>query len=672
MATAHRSSSHSNRPAPAGGRIVDAARAAGIEPAYTDGLGHRRSVPLDALDSLTRCIASHAGPAADNRDNRVILARAGSRAVRIPIAGRVRRPVLRATLSLESTGETLCARTQYSPGELRVLLPVPVPVGTHTLTIEFGGDVRSYFVLAPPATLAAPPLTSGGRLAVFLPLHAVRSRRGLGVGTFADLRELSEWAHSCGADLLGTLPLFPAFLDRPFDPSPYAPVSRLFWGEHFVDPAGAPESRAPAVRVLTSSAEFRRRAAEARRGRWVDYDATWSLQRRLLLEMSRVARAHASRWRQVLSDAGPLAGDYAAFRAALDPAANRRDRAESASMYIYAQSLANSEIAALATSATGARPLYLDLPVGVHPDGYDVARHPHLFLHGVSAGAPPDPLYAAGQVWGFPPLHPTAGRADGYAYLRAVLRRMLGVAGVLRIDHVMGLVRMYCVPPGFDGAQGAYLHYPADELFAVVMIEAARAGALIVGEDLGTVPDRVRHMMQRRGILGMQVQQFALSGSPRPITLPASPLLLASLNTHDTPTFAGFWHADDVSLRHRLGAIDRATAVRERRDRAAMRDRVRRDLARRRLPARAAASVATSLMTLQARSHASISLVNLEDLLLERAPQNVPGTTTQYPNWRRRAAATLEQFVGSPVISRRLRRLAAERTASSSKKAPRR
>jgi 4-alpha-glucanotransferase len=285
---------------------------------------------------------------------------------------------------------------------------------------------------------------------------------------------------------------------------------------------------------------------------------------------------------------------------------------------------------------------------------------PDLFLHGVSAGAPPDALNAHGQVWGFPPLHPTAGRADGYEHLRAVLRRILSVAGVVRIDHVMGLYRMFCVPAGHRGTEGVYLRYPEEELFAVVMIEAARAGAAVVGEDLGTVPRRVRALMRRFGLLGMHVQQFAFRGGRDPIAAPPSGPL-ASLNTHDTPTFASFWNGDDIRLRRRLGHLGATEARHERAARRETRRRVAAALRRSRLPAGSASDAALSLMRRQARSAARLTLVNLEDLWGERRPQNVPGTSGEYPNWRRRAARSLRQIMADRRIWRAVRRLARDR-----------
>ncbi|MDP1660592.1 MAG: 4-alpha-glucanotransferase, partial [Phycisphaerales bacterium] len=301
---------------------------------------------------------------------------------------------------------------------------------------------------------------------------------------------------------------------------------------------------------------------------------------------------------------------------------------------------------------------------------FDTFTRPDLFLHGFSAGAPADALAVQGQTWGFPPLHPRAGRADGYAHLRAVLRHMLSVAGVLRIDHVMGLYRMFCVPSGRPGTDGAYIRYPEHEMFAIVMIEAARAGAVVVGEDLGTVPPAVRQAMKESGILGMHVQQYALGGPPGNEIHPASPHVLASLNTHDAPTFASYWHADDVALRLRLKHTTKSPAAAETAGRAACNRTVASALRALKLPTGTAQATALSLMRLQARGPAPLTQVNLEDLWAERRPQNVPGTSTEYPNWRRRAAKKLPALLKDPKAAAALALLQRERNATTGKARP--
>ncbi|MGE3321756.1 MAG: 4-alpha-glucanotransferase [Phycisphaerales bacterium] len=565
----------------------------------------------------------------------------------------------------------------------------PVPVGVHRVleprTRGAGSrvDVPPRLLLARPRSLARMVRRAGRRLGVFLPLHSIGSASPVGVGTFGDLRALCAWSESTAGALFGTLPLFPSFLDRPFDPSPYAPISRLMWNELLIDPRECPEWRDAGVQRVRQSAEFMAESRRACSGELVDYRRSWKLLRRLLKPMSLAAAASPRRWSSLMDRLDHEAHWYALFRAAVDATGRDwtrwpRRAIDSARLneqvlmsYWYAQAVAREQVESLGRSKGGAArpagrssPLYLDLPVGVHAGGFDTWCYPGLFLGGLSAGAPPDPLNPHGQVWGFPPMHPTAGRADGYAHLRRILSNMFSIAGVLRIDHVMGLYRMYCVPEGAGGNEGAYVRYPEEELFAVFMIEAARAGALVVGENLGAVPPEVRAIMRERSILGMHVQQFAIS--PRdddraPVIEPAGASDLVCLNTHDMPPLAGYWSGADIALRRRLGLVSTPGARRERLERSRMRRAARSELKSLGLSARTARDVALSISRLHARGPAPIALVNLEDLWGERRPQNVPGTSTEHPNWRRRSARSLARILSDPAIVRALRMLARER-----------
>ncbi len=628
-------------------------RAGAVLEAFTDHFGTVRRSPPESVRLLRAAITAEApGPAV-----RVI----DAGATRLPDdPRRIRARAGSPALELEDGGEFPLVPDRAGP-RATLRAPAAIPPGVHRVR----GAGRDMFVLARPRSLARAVSASGRRTAVFLPLYSASPGGPFGIGTYTDLRDLCARAGEFGGALVGTLPLFPAFLHKPFDPSPYAPVTRLMWSELFIDPAIAPEWPLLTRRV---------RAARPDVSEYVDYRRSWRAARRALSAMAGAARRSPRRWAEVLSTCSAETVRYARFRAVVDDSGRTWDRWPASwmtlerapqrqtdiDMYLYAQSLAGAQMHALGRSRAGASPLYLDLPVGVHGGGFDTFCRPDLFLRGFSAGAPPDDLNAHGQVWGFPPLHPFAGRADGYRYLRRVLRGMLGVAGALRIDHVMGLYRMYCVPAGAQGAAGAYVRYPEDELFAVVMIEAARAGAVVVGEDLGTVPPPVRAIMRRRGILGMHVQQFAFGAGDRPVRLPAA-RAMACLNTHDTPTFAGFWRADDVALRRALGHTDGAPAAEERRGRAKLRRAIASDLRRRGLPAGSAPAAAMSLMRLHARSPSPLVAVNLEDLWGERRPQNVPGTSTEHPNWRRRSALPLQAIIRSRKVAAALKVIARER-----------
>jgi 4-alpha-glucanotransferase len=300
--------------------------------------------------------------------------------------------------------------------------------------------------------------------------------------------------------------------------------------------------------------------------------------------------------------------------------------------------------------------LYLDFPLGVSPQGYDAWRYAEHFAKNVSVGSPPDSFFTKGQNWGFPPLDPDAIRARHHSYFRACVRRQLEHAGVLRIDHVMGLHRLFWIPNGGEAKDGVYVRYPADELYAALLIEANRTGSVIVGEDLGTVPEYVPDIMRKHGIRRMYVVQYEIKPEgDEPIGKPSAQSI-ASINTHDMPTFAGFWGGKDIDDRVDQELLDDSGAAQERETRARMRNALTTYLkARTLLPGEAkdTGAVLEALLRFLGRSEAEMVLVNIEDLWLEEEPQNVPGVPDR--SWRQRLRLPLEQAAADDAIARLLR-----------------
>ncbi|MSQ10501.1 MAG: 4-alpha-glucanotransferase, partial [Dehalococcoidia bacterium] len=330
----------------------------------------------------------------------------------------------------------------------------------------------------------------------------------------------------------------------------------------------------------------------------------------------------------------------------------------------YVQWLSNEQLASIAPEATPAG-LYMDLPLGVHASGFDTWRFPESFAPGASAGAPPDGLFIGGQDWGFPPLHPERLRQDGYRYFIDVVRHHMRHARVLRVDHVMGLYRQYWIPQGFAATEGVYVRYPADQLAAILSLESHRHHCVVASENLGTVPAAVEHLLQRHGFRPMHVAQFGATGNAaEPFTQPTT-AALAAIGTHDTPTFAGWWYGLDIHDKLALGLIDEDHAREEHGRREAVRTSIEAFVAhdeQDRSPDDPPLTrwLAGTLRHL-AVSNAWAVLVNLEDLLLELQPQNVPGTHRERPNWLRKASATLEAMMADPTVARILAQVAALR-----------
>ncbi len=295
--------------------------------------------------------------------------------------------------------------------------------------------------------------------------------------------------------------------------------------------------------------------------------------------------------------------------------------------------------------------------MGLHPAGYDVWRHRDSYVPEVSAGAPPDIVFTGGQNWGFPPLHPETRRQKGHRYYIDCLRHQLQRAGLVRIDHVMGLHRLFWIPKGYEPAHGAYVRYPAEELYAILCLESHRHKSLIVGENLGTVPRYVNPTMARHNIKEMYVVQYVLAGQDR--LRPVHPDSVASLNTHDMPPFRAFWEGLDIEDRRSLGFLTGRSATEERKLRARVRKSMISFFKRRGQlkhtgdaanSKHAGPEVVRAFLEFLSASPSELVLVNLEDLWLESEPQNVPGTSDQRPNWRRQARHRLEAFCRMPQV----------------------
>ena len=569
----------------------------------------------------------------------------------------------------------------------RGLLPAGLPAGYHDLHVEIGDRTWSALVVAAPVRA----YDDGGRSwGAFLPLHALHSTRSWGVGDFGDLDALATWVGARGGRTVALLPALAAFLGEcPFEPSPYLPVSRLFWNELHVDPRRLPEfDRCGPARRLVDSPAFRRRVDALRADSLVDYREAMAVRRQVIELLARSIDERPDRRRDELRtwvEQRPVAQEYAAFRAigerlerpwpawpsAMPPAEIHVEAADRDAIryHLYAQWAAARQIAELAKDA-GARGvgLYLDVPVGVHPDAFDVWRHPALFARGAALGAPPDPLFADGQDWSAPAPHPEAARQDRYAYFRAGLAHQMAHATAVRLDHVMGLHRLFWIPRGGEAADGAYVRYPADELYAIVCLESRRHRTRVVGENLGTVPRYVNAALSRHGLAQLHVAQFGIApGAANPLArVPRR--AFACVNTHDTPTFAGFLAGRDIAGRIERGVLDAGLAEEEHRRRreetAALRHALGRGSHGGLHEEAADLDLLCACLERLARSQAGIVIVNLEDLWLEPHPQNVPGTgPREYPNWRRKAGHSLETLTKLPEVVEALRRIARARVS---------
>lgn len=683
--------------------LHDLAREYGIEESYVDIEGRRwhanpdallailiaLGVPVRSIDDAPAALAARRRTLWQRPLSAVCVAWGGhgSIGVRLPasVTGSYhltltgeRGEVIEAHGTLSQDADAIATHAQLD-GTTYVArqLPLPqLPLGYYTVALQAGTGTDS--VTAEAHVLSAPerafrPSSTRRHWGVFTPLYALHAQDNRGAGNLGDLRALMRHVEAKGGSAVGTLPLLAAYLDEPFDESPYSPASRLAWNELYLDIEALPEyANTPAAWTSLHRAEVHATVAELAAAPLVDYRRQFAVQRGAVETLASACWDAGGARKNALLEFGrqrPEIDLYARFRAVVDRQrqtwpnwpeslrggviADSEFAPEDYRYHLYAQWGMHQQLAALSDDAPDdALGLYLDLPVGVGGASFDTWLHPEAFVRGLSTGAPPDLLFAGGQNWAFPPMHPERIREDGYRYLIAVLRNHLRYAGVLRIDHVMGLHRLYVIPDGCTAKEGIYIKYRSEELYALLLIESHRSGTLLAGEDLGTVPDVVRETMSRTGVHGLHVVQYEAGPGPAD-ALPAVPAdSVAAMNTHDMPPFSAYWNAHDVDDRAALGWLDEHAVTGEKAHRARVRANLRKQL-RRHGPLSPGADdrdVLRATVRHLGRSDATLALVSLEDLWGEIKPQNVPGTWRECPNWRRRAALSLEALQADPRV----------------------
>jgi 4-alpha-glucanotransferase len=499
-----------------------------------------------------------------------------------------------------------------------------LPFGYHRLHVE-GIDEVPLVISAPMKAHPGP----SSALGVFAPLYELRSEGDRGIGNLGGLRTLAEGFAGPGVTLVGTTPML---AKHEQEKSPYSPVSRRFWGEHIVDfsgiaglELGEPRESGALVDNATVSDDVA--------GCLDAYIAQIGLPAPELIDEA------ADRYAKFRSIADRYGKDWGKWPAHAQPDAER------VSYHLMAQWLADQQLAELAADlAKSGQALYLDLPIGAVAESYDVWTEPDAYA-AASLGAPPDDLFRGGQSWGLPAMIPEAGRRSGHANFRTVLRHHLEHAGVLRVDHILGLYRTWWVPTGRPATAGAYVLQPMDELFAILCLESVRAETAIVGENLGTIPREIEDALQEHGIMGMRVPQFGM-------TEPTNAELIA-LTTHDIVPFVSWWTGADIDDMVDLGLIDGERPA------AAYANRV---LATHELEKKFESTGPQETLIAMHRwmgeSESPIAMIALDDLVGETRRHNVPGTTSERPNWQLRLPQTVEQITGGSAILAHLREVA--------------
>ena len=573
-----------------------------------------------------------------------------------------------------------------------VAIPVPLPLGYHVVRLDAVSDQPMRLIVAPRRCYLPESVADGGkRWGITAHLYTLRSERNWGIGDLTDLGDLVDVCSDLGAALIGLNPLHALFSRHPEFASPYSPSSRVFLNTVYLD-VEAIADFAECAEARETVAALAEDLAATRGSAVVKYRAVVALKQKVLSllhdsfrqnhqndsrarEFRRFCRQGGERFRrfalfEALSerfDGAPWQQWPEAYRRpdSAEVAAFARDRRARVEFFEYMQWQADLQLAGAArrTRERGlAIGLYGDLAIGAAADGADAWSAQDVIVHRASVGAPPDPFNMMGQDWGTPPLHPLALAHMAYEPFIAIVRANMRHAGALRIDHAMGLMHLFWIPRGDSPATGGYVKYPFEDLLGILALESHRNRCLVIGEDLGTVPDGFRERMAAMNILSYKVLYFEKDGDrfKRPHEYPE--LSLACVATHDLATLTGFWDADDIDLKERVGLYPSAEAAHGERE---SRDHDRRLLldalaGEGLLPAgvdpetadRAplTPALAAAVHGYLARSPACVLMVQIDDLMGEPEQVNLPGTVDERPNWRRRLSMAADRLPETPVM----------------------
>lgn len=699
--------------------LVDLAAAHGVATDFWDWQGRHTEVPRESVEAVLAALgvpaASDASVAASLEETRLapwrrtlppcVVTRSG-RAVEVPVHVAHLAPV-RVHVELEDGGRVDLASVDRwvdprvvdgaEVGEATFVVPGDLPLGYHQLVACAGEsyDEKARVVLAVtperlelPAALAEGPATWG----LMTQLYSVRSRRSWGQGDADDLGELAQWAgQALGAGFVLVNPLHAPSPTVPVEPSPYLPVTRRFVSPLYVRVEAIPEHAylTGAVRAEIERTALLQRATSASTA-LLDRDAVWEAKRSALTLVHAVPRSPAreadyqafvdregdglvafATWCALAEVHGDVWSEWPA--GLQDPESDevaraRDDLAERVHFYSWLQWVLDEQLhdaQARARDAGMALGVVHDLAVGVHPDGSDTWALQHVMARGVTVGAPPDAFNQVGQDWSQPPWRPDRLAESGYAAYRDMLRTVLRHAGGIRVDHVIGLFRLWWVPEGRPASEGTYVRFDHEALVGILALEAHRAGAVVVGEDLGTVEPWARDYLADRGLLGTSILWFERDdeGRPRPPETWRR-LCLATVTTHDLPPTAGYLAGEHIRIRAELGLLTRSVSEERAVDEADRASWLALLVERGWLAAGAeqdVEAVTCALHRALAATPSRLLGVALTDVVGEVRAMNQPGTHHEYPNWR----TPLADGDGTPVLledligSRRAEQLAA-------------
>lgn len=588
----------------------------------------------------------------------------------------------------------------------RTTLPAALRLGYHQLRIATasgdGIEPCDCRLIVGPERAWCPPSYAGGQrrgAGITVSLYGVRSARNWGCGDTTDLKPLLDWvAGDVRGSFLGLNPLHAIHNRAPYNTSPYLPNCTFYRNFIYIDPERVEEfERSPRARQVYESARFQEQLRHWREAEFVEYEGVARLKLRFLkllfrtfLRDWRLDTGRAPEFRRWLEAEGEPLDRFAVY-CSLDEVLHKRDRSvwlwtqwpetycdpESAAVrefaakhwqlvlfYKWLQWLLDRQFAEAQQHA-----VRLGLPIGLYHDlalatdrfGSDLWAYRRFYVAGCRVGSPPDDFSPDGQDWSFPPPNAEEHREDGYRHFIESIRQSCRHGGALRIDHVMRFFRLFWIPEGLSAAHGAYVRDNSEELLRILALESVRQKVVVVGEDLGTVEPSFREALAKFGMLSYRLLYFEKQGDGRfrlPHEYPRQALV--SVTTHDLPTIAGFWMGRDIESRRATGIIDDAVYRSQREDRVRDKQKLLDTLLTLKLLPDGFSRSAAELPELTGELHYAVVgylamtpsmllALNQEDLTKETEQQNLPGTTGQYPNWRRKMRYTVEELKTVPA-----------------------
>ncbi|WP_394244869.1 4-alpha-glucanotransferase [Vibrio astriarenae] len=605
-------------------------------------------------------------------------------------------------------------------GPLVFALPSNLPWGYHKLEISRKRRKSPYcmtLIITPKACYKQPAMDSGKKMwGPSVQLYTLRTQHNWGIGDFGDLKQLVADIASRGGDFVGLNPIHSLFPANPEGASPYSPSSRRWLNIMYIDVSSVPEfSLSAEAQQKVGSAEFQKRLQEARDAHWVNYSEVSVMKMSVLpLLFAEFKARHlekgtdrAKEFEAFVAEGGDSLVHQAAFDALhadlhaedsnvwgwpVFPEKYRRfensavqkyikDNQDQVTLYMYLQWVADTQIneaQTLAEEKGMSVGLYRDLAVGVADSGSETWADDGNLILDASIGAPPDILGPLGQNWGLPPLNPQVLQATSYdAYIK-LLRANMKHCGSLRIDHVLGLLRLWWIPKGENATNGAYIYYPVEDMLAILALESHRHECSVIGEDLGTVPDEIVGILRDAGVHSYKVFFFETSEDDGGYISPAhyADQSMSALCTHDMPTLRGFWHCDDLKMGRELGLYpneqqleglfaDRLKSKQGILDSVAWHGYLPEGVGRDAQYVPMDTSLAEALQLHVAAGSSTLLSVQLEDWLEMDKPVNIPGTVDEYPNWRRKLSMNLDQIFGRDNVNRLAKRLTEVRAEAS-------